>query len=110
MIHNGNDIPPDEDNNGRADDDHDIMTASNQDGTLHVSGNTCDDWTSVTATPGPAEGHMWPRGGGGAPNWIMEHPDVPSCAPGDGIDGNNSGQSVGARGGYGGIYCFALNE
>ena len=78
----------------------------------HVaSGNTCDDWTSVTATPGPAEGHMWPRGGTSAPHWIMEHPEVPSCAAGHGIspDSGNGGQNVGGRGGYGGIYCFALN-
>ena len=42
----GNSVPPDEDNNGTADDDHDIMTGSDTNGQLHPAGNTCEDWTS----------------------------------------------------------------
>jgi hypothetical protein len=102
--------------------------------------DTCLDWTSRQGDDSGDQimcGHTWPRcamlggcddmmgGGGGFPfpfpgggfgngsNWISDHP-VAGCKPGvnfvqDG-PGDISSQTVGAGGGYGGIYCFALND
>ena len=121
-------------------DSHDTLTGSNAEGRLPDdadAADTCQDWTSREG-PGSGDrimcGHTWPRcamfggcdnpmGGGGFPfpgggfgngsNWISDHP-VAGCKPGvnfvqDG-PGDTSSQTVGAGGGYGGIYCFALND
>jgi hypothetical protein len=100
---------------------------------------TCDDWTSAEPMGRPRVGHSWPRnaGPGGVPggfgggfagtgggglfpggfdpaHWISSL-DEAGCAPGIegtmGFDGppNPSIPTVGSGGGYGGIYCFAMN-
>ena len=52
-------------------------------------------------------GHSWPAQSG--QSWIAAHP-LRGCAPGVNLiqDGPGSGDCVGCSGGYGGIYCFAL--
>jgi hypothetical protein len=81
---------------------HDVMTGTNRDGTVKT-GNTCMDWTSNTATPGPWVGHTDGLGPGGsmADNyrpWNSVH-----AASGCSMSG------VGSGGGNGRIYCFATN-
>jgi hypothetical protein len=102
--------------------------------------DTCLDWTSRAGEDSGDQimcGHSWPRCamseqgcdgemmGGGFPfpfpggafgngsGWISDHP-VAGCKPGVNFIQNGPGdmstQTVGAGGGYGGIYCFALNE
>lgn len=102
--------------------------------------DTCLDWTSREGEDSGDQimcGHSWPRCamseqgcdgemmGGGFPfpfpgggfgngsGWISDHP-VAGCKPGVNFVQNGPGdlgtQTVGAGGGYGGIYCFALNE
>ena len=99
-------------------DNHDTLTGSNEAGELDTEdmGDTCNDWTSRVGETGvPRIGHSWPRmggGGGGEPqSWISEH-DTGGCAPGANIFGEGGPPPgdlrVGAGGGYGGIYCFAL--
>jgi hypothetical protein len=132
LFHNGS---TDQNNDGIDDDDHDTMTATNEEGTY--SGFSCDDWTSTTATdPALAEmeepgeggggfgggfgggpglnggimmGHSWPAGSG--QHWATSHGGH-NCAAGTNFiqDGPGSPDSVGGGGGYGGFYCFALTE
>jgi hypothetical protein len=56
-------------------------------------------------------GHSWPRTNNNGRHWISEH-TVNGCEPGFDIDGGAGAPAgdfrVGAGGGYGGIYCFAL--
>jgi hypothetical protein len=93
-------------------DAHDILTASNMDGQLENSDpvSTCQDWTSAVG-PGSQMsvrcGHSWPAMSG--QHWIRAHP-VGGCAPGVNLvqSGPPMDDTVGAGGGYGGIYCFAL--
>jgi len=105
---------------GMGDDDHDTLTSTNADGTY--SGFSCEDWTSTTALP-PAEeggpggpgglssafpmGHCWPAQSG--QSWLASHGGH-GCQPGTNFiqDGPGSGESVGAGGGYGAFYCFAM--
>jgi hypothetical protein len=92
-------------------DSHDILTASNQQG--QFDGNSavasCNDWTD--SSPGTANavrlGHSWPAMSG--QHWIRAH-TARGCSPGVNLvqDGPGTGTSVGAGGGWGGIYCFAL--
>jgi hypothetical protein len=96
-------------------DNHDTLTGSNRMG--RYVGNleaNCKDWTSAVGTDGrPQIGHSWPR----SPNnlsfggqWIADH-TAPGCAPGVNTSsqmGPSFGRTVGAGGGYGGIYCFAV--
>jgi hypothetical protein len=91
-------------------DNHDILTATNERGQFAGGGRaaTCNDWTSaVGATGRPLLGHSWPARSGR--NWMRAHP-AHGCAAGVNLvqDGPGRGDSVGAGGGYGGIYCFAL--
>jgi len=90
-------------------DNHDTLTGSKSDGTWDGE-STCDDWTSTEAEGRPRVGHSWPAGSG--MHWIQAHA-VTGCAAGVGIvqtgGGKGFGNSVGALGGYGGIYCFALS-
>ena len=93
-------------------DTHDILTGSNMMGRLDGSSAsaTCQDWTSAIG-PGTANqvrcGHSWPAGSG--MHWIQAH-RVRGCAPGVNLvqNGPGTGDTVGAGGGWGGIYCFAL--
>jgi hypothetical protein len=118
----------DQNNDGIDDDDHDTMTATNEDGTY--AGFSCDDWTSTTAMPeggnagggmvgggmmgggfgsGIMMGHSWPARSG--EHWATSHGGH-ACAAGTNFIQNGGGDSstVGGGGGYGGIYCFALAE
>ncbi len=103
-------------------DNHDFLTGTNAQGRLYGSTATCKDWTSVATNVGkPRVGHSWPRSGGGGPgggpgdqdmaNW-MSALDEAGCKAGINLVDNGAGDpgsgTVGAGGGYGGIYCFAL--
>src|SRR5690606_6678362 len=98
---------------GEEDDDHDVLTGTHWDGTY--DGFSCDDWTSTTAeVPGGGFdgglrlGHAWPAGSG--EGWQTVHA-AQSCAAGTNFlqNGPGDGESVGAGGGYGAIYCFAID-
>ena len=105
-----NDLP-DETGQGtrRLGDTHDVITGSNTMGMLRspALGNTCQDWTSAMGTGTIGFGHAWPAGSG--MHWIQVHSGR-SCAAGVNLvqNGGGNGQSIGAGGGWGGIYCFAL--
>jgi hypothetical protein len=103
---------PDESGSGtkRLGDTHDVITASNRMGMLlnPNPATTCQDWTS-TAGRGPVGiGHSWPAFSG--MHWIQAHGE-PSCAAGVNLvqNGPGNGSSIGAGGGWGGFYCFALS-
>jgi hypothetical protein len=94
-------------------DNHDMLTGTNAEGKyIGSAAGTCSDWTNKTSGS-PGLGHAWP--GGPSRNWYCAsgHPGV-GCAPGvnvsdsGGRGGGGSSDSVGGKGGYGGIYCFAL--
>ncbi|ATB27871.1 hypothetical protein [Melittangium boletus] len=96
-------------------DNHDVLTGSSKQGTFSgTQANTCNDWTSAVGSTGkPMCGHSWPRSGstGNGSNWLSDH-TVPGCAPGVNLSnsgGGGGGSTVGGSGGYGAIYCFALN-
>lgn len=124
---NGEDArPPGQDN-------HDTLTGSDPCGRLHddaAQGRiaTCADWTSseLHGIEGNQAGvggqipvgHSWPRDGqfriagsvvGG--HWMSDH-TISGCEPGYDVDGGFGAPMgdfrVGAGGGFGGIYCFAL--
>jgi hypothetical protein len=106
-------------------DNHHVLTGSDEQGNLLSTnmGATCNDWTSAVGSTGrPRTGLSWPRTFGGGPgggmgsfntHWISAL-DEAGCAPGytldqqGGPDLNNP--TVGSGGGYGAIYCFALEE
>lgn len=94
-------------------DNHHTMTGSNPDGTLDPDG-TCDDWTRSADRPGPRVGLSWPRRGatsGRGSHWMSEMYEA-GCEAGVNfsfVGGMNGEPTVGSGGGYGGIYCFALN-
>jgi hypothetical protein len=93
-------------------DSHDVLTGSGPDGRLDRDDptSTCDDWTAAVG-PGFEEevrcGHSWPAMSG--QHWIAAH-RVRGCAPGVNLmqNGPGEGDCVGCGGGWGGIYCFAL--
>jgi len=114
-------------------DNHDTLTGSDACGRLYAEGAagsiaTCDDWTSnslhgiqgdLAGRGGQVPvGHSWPRAFG-APGgdealgarWISDH-TINGCEPGAqvlaGAGAPPGDFRVGAGGGYGGIYCFAL--
>jgi hypothetical protein len=118
---NGDDVRP----NNQVD-NHDTLTGSGPDGRLFDDGEggqvaTCQDWTSNTLHGRTGNqfgndaqvpvGHSWPRGANNGRHWIQDHA-VNGCeagalvTPGPGAGGDDF--RVGAGGGYGGIYCFAL--
>jgi hypothetical protein len=126
-----NDLPnelgiPNHDPDGTGEvDNHDFLTGTDETGGLYRSDTayTCDDWTSSASSGSPHCGHTWPasigggRGGfgGSMANW-MSALDEAGCAPADTSTSlveagppNPSNPTVGSGGGYGGIYCFALN-
>jgi hypothetical protein len=91
-------------------DNHNTLTGSSATGTLDTRGlsATCQDWTSSAAEGGkPRCGVSWPRGR--LAHWISTL-DEGGCAPGATPPGAEAGArgTVGALGGYGGFYCFAL--
>ena len=78
--------------------EHDIMTGSNSDGTL-MTGFTCNDWTSDSASAIGQVGHSDGLGPGGSTtgalsSWNSAHANQ-NCA------------NTAPRGGAGRIYCFA---
>jgi len=91
-------------------DNHNTLTGSTAQGTLDSQGlqATCQDWTSSAPMTGkPRCGVSWPRGQ--LTHWISmlnEGGCVPGATP-PGAEGGAQG-TVGALGGYGGFYCFAL--
>jgi hypothetical protein len=108
-------------------DNHDVLTGSGRNGRLYDDGeggavSTCEDWTSKTRRGDPGNpmatggqvpvGHSWPRSNAEGRHWISEH-TVNGCEPGVDVDGGTAAPRgdfrVGAAGGYGGFYCFALN-
>ncbi|HEY0714584.1 MAG TPA: hypothetical protein VGF45_18000, partial [Polyangia bacterium] len=88
-------------------DNHDTVTGSDTMGRL--TGATCNDWTSTSATGRVMAGHSWPRSATNGRHWVSDH-QVPGCAPGLDVTLGGSGQGgcIGCSGGYGGFYCFAL--
>jgi hypothetical protein len=107
-------------------DNHDTLTGSGSDGRLFDDGDdgevaTCEDWTSNTLRGNAGNfmggggqvpvGHSWPRNNTDGREWIQDH-TINGCEPGFDIDGGGAAPQndfrVGAGGGYGGIYCFAL--
>ncbi|MBN1577746.1 MAG: carboxypeptidase regulatory-like domain-containing protein [Chitinispirillaceae bacterium] len=99
-------------------DNHLTLTGSNAQGKLYGSNATCNDWTATTGKGGskPRSGMSWPQnfgGFGGMTNWISVW-DQNGCLAGIDLSersgaGDPNDYSVGAGGGYGGFYCFALN-
>lgn len=92
-------------------DNHDTLTGSSPNGML--AGPTCNDWTSAVGEEGvrPRVGHSWPRNAMSGRHWISDH-DAGGCGPSVNIVQGGGPQpgdyTVGAGGGYGGIYCFAM--
>jgi hypothetical protein len=91
-------------------DNHDTLTGSDATGKLGSTslGATCNDWTSSVGSTGkPMCGHSWSAMSG--QGWIKAH-NAGGCGAGVNLvqNGAGSGTNVGSGGGYGGIYCFAL--
>jgi hypothetical protein len=117
-------------------DNHDFLTGTNDKGQLYGEKATCADWTGNTGTEGrPRVGHSWPRKGppphfaqpaaaeaansdftGPGMDWNMANwmssLDESGCAPGGSViemgPPDETKNTVGSGGGYGGFYCFAL--
>lgn len=92
-------------------DNHNVLTGSSTRGTVDSQGMraTCQDWTSAASGSGsPRCGVSWPRAN--LIHWMStlnEGGCMPGTTPANGADSGPAG-TVGALGGYGGIYCFAL--
>lgn len=85
---NGQEVPGQE---------HDILTGSQEDGTL-LEGSTCGDWTSDTDEFLARVGHSdIPMNPEFSPSWNSAH-DAPGCRP----------QDLAQVGGAGRLYCFAI--
>jgi hypothetical protein len=77
--------------------EHDILTGSNEDGTL-LDGSTCADWTSDSGDDVARVGHSdIPDNPMFSPSWNSAH-DTPGCTPDD----------LDQVGGAGRLYCFAI--
>ena len=77
--------------------EHDILTGSNEDGTL-LDGTTCADWTSDSGEDVARVGHSdIPDNPMFSPSWNSAH-DTPGCTPDD----------LDQVGGAGRLYCFAI--
>ena len=111
-----NDLPnedgvPNHNPDGTGDiDNHNFLTGSSTLGVLNSMNpaDTCQDWTSSAPDGGkPRCGVTWPRVQ--FVNWIYALSEG-GCAPGATPPGADQGSpgTVGALGGYGGFYCFAL--
>jgi hypothetical protein len=78
--------------------EHDILTGSQEDGTL-LDGATCANWTSDTSDEVAQVGHSdIPDNPQFSPSWNSAH-DTPGCTPDD----------LQATGGAGRLYCFAID-
>jgi len=116
-------------------DNHQVLTGTNCKGLLYTGGGqvggqneitsdctganppmntpnpeyTCSDWTSKAPAGKPWCGHSWPRQGSGL-SWMSAARDG-GCAPCIDVteNGGVDAMCVGSAGGYGGIYCFAIN-
>jgi hypothetical protein len=91
-------------------DNHDTLTGSDASGRLKGAlADTCNDWTSTSASGRPWIGHSWPRSANSGRNWLSDH-QVPGCVAGVDrtLGGSGTGSCVGCAGGYGGFYCFAV--
>lgn len=107
-------------------DNHDTLTGSDANGRLFDDGEdgriaTCEDWTSNTVRGAEGDpfgqggqvpvGHSWPRSNNNGRHWMSDH-TINGCEPGFDTDGGAGAPAgdfrVGAGGGYGAIYCFAL--
>jgi hypothetical protein len=92
---------------------YEALTGSTTQGTLFNltdARTTCMDWTNAALEAvAVIVGHAWPFGGGGSNHWIQAHPER-TCVAGVNLSSNGAsdGSSIGAGGGWGGIYCFAL--
>ncbi len=109
-------------------DNHETLTGTGTDGKLYMQGPsgqgstgcsgeewtiekaTCWDWTSKEPKGCPRVGHSWPRQGSGI-NWMSVWNEG-GCAPGgtttESFPMGDLPRVVGAYGGYGGFYCFAV--
>jgi len=88
-------------------DNHDTLTGSRLNGTWDGN-STCDDWTNTMASGQPRIGHSW--GAKSGMSWVQAH-SAGGCQAGVQLvqkGGTNGVPTVGAGGGYGGFYCFAL--
>ncbi len=108
-LHDGH---SDVNNDGLEDDDHDVITASTLDGTY--AGFSCDDWTTTLTNvpqgqfiPGVYFGHMWPASSGAS--WISAHAGFGCGAGTNFIHDTINSASIGGGGGYGALYCFAID-
>ncbi|HTV25910.1 MAG TPA: hypothetical protein VMG12_44740, partial [Polyangiaceae bacterium] len=118
---NGEDIRP-----SQQVDNHDTLTGSGANGRLFDDDEdgrvaTCENWTSSTLHGEEGNmfggggqvpvGHSWPRSNNNGRNWVQDH-TINGCEPGADVDGGAGAPAgdfrVGAGGGFGGIYCFAL--
>jgi hypothetical protein len=97
-------------------DNHDTLTGSDKNGKYDAANlgkyGTCNDWTSVSTDPTvkpPMIGHSWPRAVDNGRHWISEHA-AGGCGRGISYrpQASNMTKTVGAGGGYGGFYCFAV--
>ena len=93
----------------RLGDSHDVITGSTRQGRLRSNNrtDTCQDWTSAAGRATVGFGHAWPAGSGRS--WVQVHTGR-SCVAGVNLrqNGAGDGSNIGAGGGYGAIYCFAL--
>jgi hypothetical protein len=104
------------DPNAEPDDNHHTLTGSNADGELYGPKATCLDWTTTSMdnqmTGRPRIGFMWSISN--RIHWISGQ-DEGGCGAGvTGVGTVNGGSDpnnpiVGSGGGYGAIYCFAMN-
>jgi hypothetical protein len=96
-------------------DNHDTLTGSNDEGRLPMGAtleDTCNDWTSTDESLNPPiVGHAWPRSATSGRHWINEH-TAGGCGAGIStvLERGNGTPTVGANGGYGAFYCFAVTE
>jgi hypothetical protein len=96
------DVPLDEEGNQVAQNVHDILTGSEQDGT--AAADTCDDWTSNSGDDMGRIGHSNRSGlAGQPPSWNSVH--AVGCGA---SDDNNTPGTVTQGGGRGSFYCFAV--
>jgi hypothetical protein len=78
--------------------EHDILTGSQEDGTLQPDA-TCNDWTSTSGGDQARVGHSdIPMNPMFSPSWNSAH-DTPGCGPGQ----------LEQVGGAGRLYCFAID-
>lgn len=107
---------------------HDVPTASDNNGMLYSTNpvSTCNDWTSSDGSVGEDPGgdgrptselpnsvmcgHSYPRSRNSGLEWISDH-SLRGCGKGANLvqDGAGSGNCIGCGGGYGALYCFAID-